>query len=278
MSNLTKRILTAAVLIPVLVVAFFVDPTIWGTLGIVAVAGGVALDEYIRMALPVSDEDRAVGLRLTAFGCAAAIIVLVALYGPGAALPPALVGSAILLATVILGRKSHLPEAGRHLGVGFSGLIYVPTLVCVLPLLKADLGESGGAWLFLTLAIAFASDTMAYTFGRLFGRHKLYEAVSPKKTIEGSFGGLVGGVMATIGFGSVWMLPELSIPHAVALGVGGSVVGQIGDLVESMIKRTHGVKDSGNVLPGHGGMLDRIDALLFVAPLVYYYTKLVVAA
>lgn len=276
MSNLAKRILTAAVLIPILVVAMFVDPTIWGILGIVVVAGAIALDEYLRMALPVSDDDRAWSVRVVGWLCTAAIIALVTLYGPGKALAPTLVGSAIVLAAAVLFRKQHLRDAGRHFAVVLSAIVYVPALVSALPLLKQDLGESGGAWLFVTLAIAFASDTMAYTFGRLFGKRKLYPAVSPGKTWAGAIGGLVGGCMATIGFGSLWLLPELQITHAVVLGVLGSVVGQIGDLVESMIKRTFEVKDSGNVLPGHGGMLDRIDALLFVTPLVYYYTKLVV--
>lgn len=276
MSNLAKRILTAAVLIPILVVAMFVDPTIWGILGIVVLGGAIAQDEYLRMALPVGEEDPAWSLRVVGWLCAAAIIGLVTWFGPGRALAPAAVASAIVFAAAVLFRKQHLRHAGRHFAVCLSGLLYVPVLVSALPLLKQDLGDSGGAWLFVTLAIAFASDTMAYTFGRLFGKRKLYPAVSPGKTWAGSFGGLVGGCMATIGFGSVWLLPELSIAHAVVLGVGGSIVGQIGDLVESMIKRTFEVKDSGNVLPGHGGMLDRIDALLFVTPLVYYYTKLVV--
>jgi phosphatidate cytidylyltransferase len=275
MSNLTKRILTAAVLIPVLVVALFIDPTIWSALAIVALAGCIGIDEYLRMALPVTPDDRGWSLRVAAWLGAASIISLVTLYGPERALAPSLIGSAVLICVALLMRKSALAEAGRHFGVGVSGLVYVPVFLSALILLKADLGEQGGAWLYLTLAIAFASDTMAYTFGRLFGRHKLYPAVSPKKTWEGSFGGLVGGSAATLGFGTYWLIPELSVMHAVILGVAGSVVGQIGDLVESMIKRTYDVKDSGNVLPGHGGMLDRIDALLFVAPLVYYYTKLV---
>jgi phosphatidate cytidylyltransferase len=144
-------------------------------------------------------------------------------------------------------------------------------LGCVWPLLKHDFGPQ---WLFLALALAFSSDTLAYFAGRGLGKHKLYEAVSPNKTIEGSIGGLFGGVIAMVGMGHYWLAPELPIVHAVVLGVIGSVLGQLGDLIESMIKRTFGAKDSGNLLPGHGGMLDRVDGLLFVAPLVYYYKEL----
>ena len=98
--------------------------------------------------------------------------------------------------------------------------------------------------------------------------------VSPNKTKEGALGGLLGGALAMTGFGTLWLLPEIPVADAVALGLVGSALGQIGDLVESMLKRTFGVKDSGAVIPGHGGLLDRVDALLFVAPLLYYYYTL----
>ena len=123
--------------------------------------------------------------------------------------------------------------------------------------------------------MAFFSDTVAYFCGRAFGKHKLYPAVSPAKSWEGAAGGVLGSCIATVGVGSLWLLPDLPIAHAIPLGIVGSVAGQTGDLVESMLKRTFGVKDSSKILPGHGGLLDRIDALLFVAPVVYYYVALV---
>ena len=86
--------------------------------------------------------------------------------------------------------------------------------------------------------------------------------------------GILGSTLATVGVGSFWLLPDLPIAHAIPLGIFGSIAGQTGDLVESMLKRTFGVKDSGKILPGHGGLLDRIDALLFVAPVAYYYVAL----
>ena len=154
-----------------------------------------------------------------------------------------------------------------------ASLLYVPLLASVWPLIKLEFGPS---WLFITLALAFLSDTVAYIFGRLWGRHKLYPAVSPGKTVEGAVGGLVGGVLATVVGGSLLLLPDLPLKHALVLGVVGSLVGQVGDLFESMLKRGYGVKDSSALLGAHGGMLDRVDALLFVAPVVYYYARLVV--
>nr|WP_255216203.1 phosphatidate cytidylyltransferase [Pseudenhygromyxa sp. WMMC2535] len=271
MGNLAQRLLTAGVLIPVLVISMFVEATHWSITGFSMLAVFFAGDEYLRMAVGVSPEgggDRAKGLRAT-FGLAGAAVVFANTeLGTRDAMAPVLFVAAMALAMAILVRKRYLPQAGRHLAVVLSGLVYVPMLACVWPLLKKDFGPE---WLFLALALAFSSDSVAYFAGRAFGKHKLYEAVSPKKTVEGAIGGLVGGVAAMLGFGHFWLAPDLPILDAVVLGVVGSILGQLGDLIESMVKRTFGVKDSGNVLPGHGGMLDRVDGLLFVAPLVYYY-------
>jgi phosphatidate cytidylyltransferase len=122
----------------------------------------------------------------------------------------------------------------------------------------------------MTLMFAWMPDSAAYFAGRAFGRTKLYEAVSPKKTREGFVGGLLGGVVGAL-LAHFWYLPQIPLAHAVGLAVVCACVGQLGDLVESLLKRSTDIKDSGNILPGHGGLLDRIDGLLFVAPLVYLY-------
>jgi phosphatidate cytidylyltransferase len=268
MGDLGKRLATAGVLVPALLLAILLDPTPYSVLAYSALVGVIAQDEYLRMALPVNDGDRALGLRFAAVLCAVGIIVAPTLWGLGAAMPATLAGSAIIMALAVLFRSAQLEHAGRHLAVSLSALIYVPMLLAHLPLLK---GGGKPYWLIVALCTAFFADTVAYFFGRAFGKHKLYPAVSPKKTWEGSVGGVIGSVLATVGVGSLWTIPELPVLHAIALGVLASFVGQSGDLVESMIKRTFGVKDSSNILPGHGGMLDRIDAMLFVAPVVYYF-------
>jgi phosphatidate cytidylyltransferase len=251
--------------------AIFVDPTHWSVVGIAVVFGVGAQDEYLRMAVPATEEDRAGELRLVAAALGAAVVVAPSVWDLRA-LPPLLTFAAVALGLTVLLRKEQLERAGRHFGVALSGLMYVPVLMSVLPLLK----KAGQAeWLAVTLCMAFFSDTVAYFFGRAFGKHKLYPAVSPGKTWEGSFGGVLGSCLATVAVGSLWILPDLPLWHAVLLGIAASACGQTGDLVESMLKRTFKVKDSGNLLPGHGGMLDRIDALLFVAPVAYYYIDLV---
>lgn len=132
----------------------------------------------------------------------------------------------------------------------------------------------GGEWLVLFLAVVtWASDTGAYYAGTLW-KHPLLPSISPKKTVEGVLGGLVLAVGVAF-LAQQWFTSELSLADAVILGLLLTTVGLLGDLFESMIKRRTGVKDSGGILPGHGGMLDRLDSLLFTAPTFYYYVAYV---
>lgn len=267
MRDFITRFATAVPLVVGLLLAILLDPTPWSVVAIAAVVGALANDEYLRMALPVRADDPAKGLRAVMAIASMAIVTAPSVWG-FAALAPALAVAAIAASFTILARKAHLGDAGRHLGVVLSGLIYVPTLISHLPLLKI---AGHPHWLVVALCTAFFADTVAYIFGRLWGKRKLYPEVSPGKSVEGAFGGIVGSVLATVGIGAMWTLPELAIGPAIGLGIVASVCGQTGDLVESMIKRTYGVKDSGALLPGHGGMLDRIDAMLFVSPVIYYF-------
>ena len=134
-----------------------------------------------------------------------------------------------------------------------------------------------GAWMpavwtgvLLAIALTFGNDTGAYFAGRALGRHKLYPAVSPKKTVEGAVGGLVAGLVVMF-VARATVVPWLTLRDCLLVAIPAAVVGPIGDLVESLIKRASGVKDSGRLIPGHGGVLDRIDALLFVAAWIYVY-------
>jgi phosphatidate cytidylyltransferase len=124
-----------------------------------------------------------------------------------------------------------------------------------------------------SLAVFFfiwAADTLAYVAGRALGKHKLAPSISPKKTWEGFIGGIVGAVLVGVALKYTW-LGYLAWPHVIVLALIGGIVGPLGDLAESGFKRSVGVKDSGNVLPGHGGLLDRFDALILTAPLYYLY-------
>ncbi|MBA3469149.1 MAG: phosphatidate cytidylyltransferase [Herpetosiphonaceae bacterium] len=127
----------------------------------------------------------------------------------------------------------------------------------------------GAGWIYATFAVTWAADSGAYFAGRAFGRHKLSPQLSPKKTWEGFAGGLLAAIGAGVGIIALLGLP-VSPLVGVALGAIGAVGGTLGDLAESLLKRQAGVKDSGALIPGHGGLLDRIDSLLFTGPLVYY--------
>jgi phosphatidate cytidylyltransferase len=129
--------------------------------------------------------------------------------------------------------------------------------------------EPTGAWVLLTMVLAWGSDTSAYFVGRKFGKTKLAPRISPKKTIEGSAGGLMASVVGAVVMS--FFLPGLGAVDAVALGILAGAAGQAGDLLMSVLKRSSGVKDSGGILPGHGGILDRADALAFTAPATWAF-------
>ncbi|WP_245692281.1 phosphatidate cytidylyltransferase [Sporomusa acidovorans] len=130
---------------------------------------------------------------------------------------------------------------------------------------------AGAAYLWLAFVGTWASDTLAYFAGSIFGRHKLCPAISPGKTYEGALGGLIGSIAGVALMG--WQLLGLPLGHMAILGLLIGVFAPLGDLAESVLKRFTGVKDSGNILPGHGGILDRFDAVMFSVPVVYYYIK-----
>jgi phosphatidate cytidylyltransferase len=180
------------------------------------------------------------------------------------------VGGAMLMTAAML-RVPDTDEGAKVAVRLIGGLVYVPVMFSFLPFLR--MLEGGVAWVFLVLVITWFGDTGAYFAGRAFGKHKLFERVSPKKTWEGAAGGMVASVLGALLV--KWLgLPYVDWHHAVILGVLADAIGIVGDLVESMLKRAYGVKDSGWIMPGHGGILDRVDALLFTAPAIWLYARL----
>jgi phosphatidate cytidylyltransferase len=156
-----------------------------------------------------------------------------------------------LLSHYILLRGLHIPLEG---GGGWLAFLHLPP---------------GAAWVFLVLAITWFDDTMAYVVGSTWGRHQMAPYLSPKKSWEGAIGGFVASVLVALLAVPLLGLP-LSYPAAAVLGMAGGIAGQVGDLVESLIKRQIGTKDIGHIIPGHGGLLDRLDSMLFTAPVLYY--------
>lgn len=159
-------------------------------------------------------------------------------------------------------------ESSSAIGKALLGPIYVCLPLAMLMTIHRH--PQGDLWVFFLLTVIFMSDTGAFYFGRYLGKHKLFEAISPNKTWEGSVGGILSSLFAATVFLRITGLYPLHI-DILCLVLALSVIEQIGDLVESMLKRCHGVKDSGYILPGHGGILDRIDGLLFSIPILYIF-------
>ncbi len=149
-------------------------------------------------------------------------------------------------------------------------LWYLPLFIPFFILIRME--PQGLNWIFFLLAVNYAGDTGAYYMGRTLGRHKLAPMVSPQKTIEGSLGGLAANILVAWIF-QMTLFSSHSFLQMASLGLTIGVVSQVGDLLESMFKRTARVKDSGSIFPGHGGLLDRMDSLLLPAPVVYFFIK-----
>ncbi|MFQ5816783.1 MAG: phosphatidate cytidylyltransferase [Terriglobia bacterium] len=258
-----KRVLTAVVLIPIVVVLVWWGPGWLLFLAVLPVMGS-SLWEYFELAGRMGQvSPRGVsylgGLGLCLLGWRSPAYLLMALVAAGL----------LLLVSEFFLRKNHseiLPGAAT----GMLGLLYV-----ALPfgfLLDLHARPSGPKLVLLLLVLIWVGDTAAYYGGRVLGRHKLAPRVSPGKTMEGSLASLVATL--AVGFWLVrrmgWF-PDSSLIHALALPLALNLAAQMGDLVESALKRGAGVKDSSQLLPGHGGMLDRIDSLLLAVPTLWYY-------
>jgi len=264
-SNLKVRLLTAAVVVPPLLWLLFRGPA-WGFFLLVLVATAIAADELFRMTHPADGVARAVGVVTT-------LAVSLGLYFKGG--DPRAVLTLFFVVPLVglmvpLWRLGEIPSSALRTFAGVGGPLYVGGLLASLAMLRRDAGAVGPHYVFLCLTFAWLADTGGYFFGRFLGKRKLYEAVSPKKTRAGFVGALVGAEVGAL-LAHFFYLPSLPLAHALALGLVAGGFGQLGDLVESLLKRSTGIKDSGSIVPGHGGMLDRIDALIIVAPIVYLY-------
>ncbi len=184
-----------------------------------------------------------------------------------------LLGS-LLLALARLARATPIQESMKQLSADALGLLYLGLTTPYIFLLRGE--EQQGGWLVLmVMLITFLQDTGAYFAGRSLGRHPLAPKISPKKTIEGALGGiLLGSAAAFFAWRFFPGLEKLSPIAVLGLGLLGTVMGILGDLTESLMKRAYKIKDSGTLLPGHGGLLDRVDGLLFAGPSLYLYLKL----
>jgi len=198
------------------------------------------------------------------------MVVPVLYFGNSDLLYPLYTVIVLFSSLLFLLRLPVITEIPQRLGWLAFGLFYLPFLLGHLISLR--LLTDGRQWIFMTLIAIMSCDSCAYFVGRKLGQRKLYPAVSPNKTIEGALGGLAGAVLALL-LVKLTFLPTIGFFAAVMIGLILGVMGQLGDLFESLLKRACQVKDSGTIIPGHGGMLDRLDSLLFAFPVVYYIAR-----
>lgn len=265
--NLLIRLVSGLTLLPGVLYVLYLGG--WWAAGLLGFAAGACAWEYINITLkaftPVA--------WLTVLIAAAMPILPIAVPPHAAALISGATGLVLFSGWTWHLLRGPLPEAPLRTAHLLMAFIYGHGGLTALAALRL-VPDNGLMWVVSALVITWGNDTMAYFAGRIFGKHKLYPEVSPNKTWEGFFGGFVGA----IGFLFVqraFFFPALTVVDCFILGGLGSLLGPAGDLCESMLKRAYNVKDSGVIIPGHGGMLDRIDALIFNAPMVFLYVGFV---
>jgi len=258
-----RRVYSALVFLPLFyLLVRYGSPIVFFALVLAATL--LAMAEFYRLHFrtgPVSVEI------VSGFGCAG--LLLSSLQWPEILPPGSVLALGIML---VLTSRLFAREPMKHslidVGIILLGIVYVALMLGHLILTRA---REGGEWLILYLfVVTWAADTGAYYAGTAFGKHKLAPLISPNKTVEGLFGGVALSVLAAL-IAKHWFMASFSTIDCLALGLLLSLTGVLGDLAESALKRSAGVKDSGSLIPGHGGVLDRLDSLLFTAPAFYYY-------
>jgi len=264
-SNLATRLLTAGIGGPLILALLYLGPP-WGWFAFICVAGAIGVFEFFEMTFPEDRVSQSVG---TAMGVS--VIAALWLWSHDArAMFTLLLVVPVAAMALVLWRLGDMKSAATRVAAAAFGPLYLGGGLGSIALLRRDAGADGPGFVVLALMLAWLSDTGGYFAGRFLGKHKLYEAVSPKKTLEGAIGGLAGGVAGAM-LAHFFYLRSLPLNHGLLLGVFGSALGQVGDLGESLLKRSSGVKDSGGIVPGHGGILDRVDALLVTSAITYLY-------
>lgn len=271
------RVLTAAILIPLVVAAIWLGPT-WLIAGVSTLVAILALLEFFTIASHLGFAAYRLWTCLAAAGIIAQQFYAsseasVSRFGdlfdrsPRPTLELVLFAFVLGAAAIALASRRPLSEVFSSISVSAAGLVFV-----VLPFSAVvrlhGVDRLGPQLLLFTVVVVWAGDTAAYFVGRAIGRSKLAPQVSPNKTWAGAAANFMGAVLVAVAFGYWSTIPPI---HMIGMAAAGSIAGQVGDLFESTWKRSAGVKDSGAILPGHGGMLDRIDALILAAPAVWYY-------
>ena len=251
----------ALIMVPPIVILIALGPSAVLHL-MVLLATFFGLREYYNLALPQSKWiERAVGIGL---GLILSIIISL---GGMEEISPFFVLVLLILSILFMATSKDLSSTISNMGGTLFGILFVGFLLAYVSLIRNMM--NGKLWVLFLVGTVWAGDISALLIGSFFGRHKLYPKISPKKTFEGLIGSIVGSIIVALAF-SLLFIPHLKKEHCILLAIGLGILGQIGDFTESMLKRSAQVKDSGTLIPGHGGMLDRLDSFLFSAPFLHY--------
>jgi phosphatidate cytidylyltransferase len=265
---LSARLATAAIAIPILLWLIFWAPFAVYR-GVVLLFTLLALIEYFYMAFPEETALQALGVAsgaLVAFGMGNNPAQSASIFSAG-------VMTVVTIGLIVsLLAPAEPAEAISNLGQMVLGVIYAGAFLPHFIWLRVQPADEGPAWVTFVLAVAMCGDSGGYFVGRSFGKRLLMPSVSPNKTVEGSAGSIAGNLLAAAGV-KLLLLPMIAWQEILVLAFVAGVLAQLGDLCESLLKRAYGAKDSGWLLPGHGGILDRADSLVFPIVLVYYYVN-----
>ncbi len=256
-----RKVWMALVMVPPIVILIALGPSAALHL-MVLVATFFGLREYYNLVLPHSKWiERTVGIGL------GLILSIIISFGDTKEITPLLVIILIILSILFMATSKDLSSTISNMGGTLFGILFVGFLLAYVSLIRNM--TNGRLWVLFLVVTVWAGDISALLIGSFFGRHKLYPKISPKKTFEGLFGSIVGSIIVALAF-SLLFIPHLEKGHCILLAIGLGILGQLGDFTESMLKRSAQVKDSGTLIPGHGGMLDRLDSFLFSAPFLHY--------
>jgi len=266
-NDLAARVVVAVIAVPILLGLAFFAPN-WSLWLLVTAAAAIGLHEFLTMSL-----HRDLGPEgWWSIAMLAGTFSSGYWLGVGAETWMCVAAAVIGVWIISLRHGERAAELGPRLGAIFAGWMYVGVLFGgLLALVSVDdrtsVAPFQAGWLIFPMAVIWAGDTGAYFAGRAFGKHKLAPRISPAKTREGAVGGLVASTISALcAYALLPLPPQMEVWHVVLIALPGAVLGQLGDLCESLLKRAYGAKDSGTILYGHGGMLDRVDALIFAAP------------
>ncbi|MCX7830645.1 MAG: phosphatidate cytidylyltransferase [Acidobacteria bacterium] len=259
-----KRVLTTLVLLPIFIF-IVVSKQIYYFAGLTFLGAILAQVEYFKIVEKIGIKTyKTISLLWTlSFLC-------VALWPKSLQLEIVISAGFLILVVVVIFSKMSMKEIFESVSMTLLGVFYIGFFLAYFIALKSQGDERGKDLLLLLTFTVWAGDTLAYIIGSWIGKHKLAPTISPKKSWEGAIANVLASVLAAY-ISSLTFIQRIELKDAIILGILISVVGQFGDLFESVLKRAAEIKDSSNILPGHGGILDRIDSLVLTAPILYYY-------